>query len=296
MPLLIFCMRLVYIVGMSLCVVGVLGCWKMTRSLLTVGLNLTWWLLRLFVCCDPGLTVDGSGVISDPDRTGEQFRGALLPFFCRAGRGAVNFSASDREVGGWLPNLGEVDVLLFWGLICIMLCNITRLWQVGWMVDWLVVVLSRVELDGVWPDGLLDAYCTMIPKVDGDATLLGQRPLCVLPVVYRIWASVWLRHLDHWLKSLLPCSVFSAGGGRGSVEAWYSTAFLALAFDSVDRGVLDLVRGRLGLPVWFRTCLGVLLHFLVLLGLLTCIFGLLDKRRFPRNAFFLVPPGKLGMI
>ena len=40
-----------------------------------------------FLCCDPCLTVDGSGVISDPDRIDEQFRVAWLPFFCRAGRG-----------------------------------------------------------------------------------------------------------------------------------------------------------------------------------------------------------------
>ena len=80
-------------------------------------------------------------------------------------------------------------------------------------------------MDGVWPDGLLDACLTMIPKSDGDVTPLGQRPLCVLPVVYRIWASVRLRHLDSWLRSWLPLSVFSAGGGRGSVDAWYSTSF-----------------------------------------------------------------------
>ena len=93
-----------------------------------------------------------------------------------------------------------------------------------------------------------------------------------LPVVYRIWASVRLRHLDGWLRSWLPPSVFSAGGGRGSVDAWYSTAldfeevlsglseshvhvFVAAvvkSFDTVDRGVLDLVLGRLGLLVWFR--------------------------------------------
>ena len=73
-------------------------------------------------------------------------------------------------------------------------------------------------------DGLLDAYVTMIPKSDGDTTPLGQRTLCVLPVVYRIWASVGLRHLDSWLRSWLPLSVFSAGGGRGSFDAWYSTA------------------------------------------------------------------------
>ena len=42
---------------------------------------------------------------------------------------------------------------------------------------------------GVWPDGLLDAYIAIIPRTDGDATPLGQRPLGVLPIVYRVWAS-----------------------------------------------------------------------------------------------------------
>ena len=69
-----------------------------------------------------------------------------------------------------------------------------------------------------------------------------------------------------------PLSVFSAGGGRGSVDAWYSTALdfeevlsglseshvhvfvadVVKSCNTVDRGVLDLVLGRLGLPVWFR--------------------------------------------
>ena len=99
----------------------------------------------------------------------------------------------------------------------------------------------------------------MIPKSDGDCTPLGQRPLSVLPVVYRVWASVRLRHLDSWLRSWLPLSVFSAGGGRGSVDAWYSTALdmeevlsglseshvhvfvadVVKSFDTVDRGILE---------------------------------------------------------
>ena len=64
----------------------------------------------------------------------------------------------------------------------------------------------------------------MIPKTDGDATPLGQRPLSVLPVIYRIWASAKMGHLEDWFRSWVPDSVFSAGGGRGSVEAWYATA------------------------------------------------------------------------
>ena len=77
----------------------------------------------------------------------------------------------------------------------------------------------------------------MIPKTDGDDTSLGQRPLSVLPVVYRICASARMGQLDGWFQSWVPQSVFSAGGGRVSVEAWYSASldieeFLSGATDS----------------------------------------------------------------
>ena len=234
----------------------------------------------LFLCCDPCLTVDGSGILSDPDRIDEQFRKAWLPFFCRVGRGVADLSVFDREVGGWLPRLGEFDCppLLGSDLYYVVQhkrASASGLDGWGWRdlkafpeawFDWLAVVLSRVESDGVWPEGLLDAYVTMIPKTDGDATPLGQRPLCVLPAVYRIWASVRLRHLDSWLRLGSLFLFLSAGGGRGSVDAWYSTALdfeevlsglseshvhvfvadVVKSFDTVDRGVLDLVLGRFG--------------------------------------------------
>ena len=136
----------------------------------------------------------------------------------------------------------------------------------------LAKILSRVEELGVWPDGLLDSYIAMILKVDGDATPLGQRPLSVLPVVYRIWASARMVQLEPWFRSWVPPCVFSAGGWRSSVEAWFTTAidieevlsgvvqgdvlvFVAdviKSFDTVDRGILDRVLSSLGLPGWFR--------------------------------------------
>ena len=36
----------------------------------------------------------------------------------------------------------------------------------------------------------------MIPKVEGDST--PQRPLGVLPIVHRKWASVRLAHIQDW--------------------------------------------------------------------------------------------------
>ena len=140
------------------------------------------------------------------------------------------------------------------------------------MVDNLARVLAKVEELGIWPEGLLDAYIAMIPKVDGDATPLGQRPLSVLPVVYRVWASARMVHLELWFRSWVPSCVFSAGGGRSSVQAWFTTAldieevlsgivegdihiFVAdviKSFDTVDRAILDRVLSSLGLPGWFR--------------------------------------------
>ena len=55
---------------------------------------------------------------------------------------------------------------------------------VAWC-DGLARILTKVEDVGMWPDVLLDAYIAMIPKGDGDATPPGQRPISVLPVVYR---------------------------------------------------------------------------------------------------------------
>ena len=139
--------------------------------------------------------------------------------------------------------------------------------------DKLAKIPSLFESCGVWPDGILDAYIAMTPKVDGDAAHLGQRPLCVLPIAYRIWASARLQHFHGWFQSWVPSSVFSAGGARSSVEAWYSTtldleeslsgaldsdvhifvADVVKSFDTVDRGILDYVLSRLGLP----GCLGM---------------------------------------
>ena len=78
--------------------------------------------------------------------------------------------------------------------------------------------------------------------------------------------------LDGWFQSWVPDSVFSTEGGRGSVEAWYTSALdIAEVFagaadshvhlfvadvvkssDTVDRCILDHVLSCLGLPGWFR--------------------------------------------
>ena len=102
--------------------------------------------------------------------------------------------------------------------------------------------------------------------------LLSVNDLLVSPVIFRVWASAWMGQLDDWFRSWVLDSVFSAGGGRGSVEAWYTSALdieeilagatgshlhlfvadVVKSFVSVDRSILDRVLSSLGLPGWFR--------------------------------------------
>ena len=215
-----------------------------------------------------------------------EFRKAWFPYFCLSGQRETSLDEFGFEVDGWLPLLPEVHLPHLTGQ---MLADVVHRKSIsaggldgwGWRelkvlpISWfdeLARILAKVEDFGVWPDGLLDAYIAMIPKSDGDATPLGQRPLSVLPVVYRLWASIRLGQLADWFQSWVPASVFSAGGGRGSVEAWYTSAFdieevlsgaadshvhlfvadVVKSFDTVDRGILDQVLSSIGLPDWFR--------------------------------------------
>ena len=238
-----------------------------------------------FLQCDRALTPGGSGVLADPARIDEEFRKAWLPYFCRSGQRETSLDEFNCECDGWLPRLEEFSLPALTGD---MLFEVLRRksattgsldgwgWRelkvlpVAWF-DGLAKILTKVEDLGVWPDGLLDAYISMIPKVDGDATPLGQRPLSVLPVIYRIWASARMLQLEPWFRSWVPSCVFSAGSGRSSVQAWFTTAldieevlsgvvqddvhiFVAdviKSFDTVDRGILDRVLSSLGLPGWF---------------------------------------------
>ena len=93
----------------------------------------------------------------------------------------------------------------------------------------------------------------------------------MLPVVYRLWASLRLGHLREWVEVWLPKSVYSLGNGLSSVEAWFSNALdieeilsgtgddqlhvmvaeVIKSFVTVGRSILDCASGRLGLPDWF---------------------------------------------
>ena len=239
-----------------------------------------------YLVCKPQDSPNGSGILVQPALIDAHFRKAWMPYFRREGHPVVTVQAFLDFVGDHLPQSPFLELPILTGeelYEAAMAKKPTAAGLDGWAwnevkalsLSWFVglaLVLRQIETVGQWPQGLLDAYIAMIPKAEGDSTPIGQRPLCVLPVVYRLWASVRLAHLKEWFYSWVPDSVFSAGKGVSSVDAWYSTSIdieevlsharhsdfhifvadVVKSFDTVDRDILDCALGRLGLPAWFR--------------------------------------------
>ena len=179
-----------------------------------------------------------SRLLVEPHLIDAEFRKAWMPFFCRSGHPVVTPDQFLDFVGYLLPQETYLDLPRITGRDLQEVARATKS-TAGGLDGWawneikalpfpwfsgLAILLVLVETTGVWPQGLLDAYIAMIPTADGDSTLFGQRPLSVLLVVYRLWASLRLGHLREWVEGWLPTSVFSLGNWLSSVEAWFSTA------------------------------------------------------------------------
>lgn len=144
-------------------------------------------------------------------------------------------------------------------------------WSVGAMrrlpiptLELLAELLNAVERTGCWPAMLAAGYVSLIPKGEGmQAT--NMRPLSVLPVIYRLWASLRLQEVMVWQETWLHPQAFGFRTGRSATDGYsLVAAMVELAqlrgdqlhivgldyvkcFDRVPQGlVLDLAH-RLGL-------------------------------------------------
>ena len=166
-----------------------------------------------YLVCKPQDSHNGSGIYA-------HFRQAWMPYFRREGHPVVTAQAFLGFVGDHLPQEPFLDLPILTGEDLYEAAmakkstaggldgwawNKVKALSLSWFVG-LALVLRQIETAGRWPQGLLDAYIAMILKAEGDSTSLGQRPLCVLSVVYRLWASVRLAHLKDWFSSWVPDS------------------------------------------------------------------------------------------
>ena len=74
--------------------------------------------------------------------------------------------------------------------------------------DLLPNIFSSIESNACWPESMMFAFRTLIPKESGDCTPLGQRPLGVMSVLYRLYAAFRLQDVIAWQEALLHSSQF----------------------------------------------------------------------------------------
>ena len=76
-------------------------------------------------------------------------------------------------------------------------------------------ILNKVEEVGEWPAALAGARFVFLSKGEGNA-VLGQRPIGILPMLYRLWARVRLREAED--SGCAHPADFEHGGAKGRSE------------------------------------------------------------------------------
>ena len=103
-----------------------------------------------------------------------------------------------------------------------------------------------------FPQCILMGRINILAKVDVPAGFNDGRPICILPVIYRLWTSVWCSIiLQHW-RPHMPPGVFGGVPGRSARDITYILQHdieLSHLTDSPLSGfVLDLVKCFNALP------------------------------------------------
>ncbi|KAJ9435082.1 Retrovirus-related Pol polyprotein from type-1 retrotransposable element R2, partial [Diplonema papillatum] len=132
------------------------------------------------------------------------------------------------------------------------------------LLNALAEVFNAIEATGTWPDALLEAAVTLIPK---DETLdpLALRPITVTSAIYRLWASTRLRDVVQWQEKWIANSQHGFRPKHGTVDVVFEIASqieealltgkelygvaldFAKCFDKVPRDIVLKLVGELGL-------------------------------------------------
>ena len=111
------------------------------------------------------------------------------------------------------------------------------------LLEKLCIVFDHIESSASWPDSFVCGYLCLIPKPESDGSPSSLRPLSILSVLYRAWASIRLSDLMTWQESWCHSSQSGFRKQHDTFDAWYPLALLVenslLNTDSVHGVFLD---------------------------------------------------------
>lgn len=91
-----------------------------------------------------------------------------------------------------------------------------------------IVQMFRQFEDGSlsWPDCLLMGHITALEKHSAAAHPSEYRPICVLPMMYRTWASHRARQILAWLDMISPKHMVGNRPGHSTMDLWWELVLL----------------------------------------------------------------------
>ena len=92
------------------------------------------------------------------------------------------------------------------------------------LIDKLCDLFHIIEQSSIWPSSFTVGFLCFIPKQDSDSSPSSLRPLSILSVLYRAWASCRLADLMRWQESWCHSSQFGFRSLHDCLDAWYPLA------------------------------------------------------------------------
>ena len=130
--------------------------------------------------------------------------------------------------------------------------------------DWLAYMLRDIESGSPWPAALLHHRASCLSKNPSKPhDPLEYRVLKVMPVVYRRWAGVRLRHLAPWVATWQLDCMFAGVADRAADDAWYLTG-LEVEMANLDH--ICLVGGAVDLFKCFDQLMRLIIYIVLMIA------------------------------
>eukprot|EP00438_Fugacium_kawagutii_P015360 Skav226110 [mRNA] locus=scaffold702:148968:153536:- [translate_table: standard] len=118
----------------------------------------------------------------------------------------------------------------------------------------LLCLFDTIETTGSWPNQLCHGAIHSLQKREGAATVDAYRPITILPLPYRIWASLRGCEVMRFLGEYVPETMYGNVQGKSSTDMWYSMQLAveqALLDDQpLAGGIVDVCKAFNCLPRW----------------------------------------------
>ena len=89
------------------------------------------------------------------------------------------------------------------------------------LLEHLLAVCAHAEHSGEWPAAAMTAVVTALEKIPGAGRVNQFRPIAVLSLTYRVWATVRAKQALNHLSQFLPPTMFGMAPGRSAQSVWY---------------------------------------------------------------------------